>query len=134
MTLFELFDVTWDITMVHIVARDDKTRFLHEWMIGEDISESPQIRYNQKEGKLTLKECKLNDHATRTRGGGTEIGWGVNKKMIPVELLTAPITHLLMGSRGVWKGTEVWVSVEIHPLTAAKIIPERREEDEGEQG
>ena len=121
-TLRELFRVTWDITVLQIVAREpDSMEFIHEWIYGEDIHESIHMYHDRMEGKLSIIEGRINHHGEPIRGGA-ETGWGVKEKLFPAEILDAPVTHLSMSSRSRGQGTSCRVDIEMHRITAMKYV------------
>lgn len=129
-TLRELFQVTWDITLVKIWAYTpdgeklkDGMRLIHKWIYGDDIQESVHQRYDREDGKLSIIEGRINHHGEPTRGGA-EIGWGVKEKIFPKGLIDAQITHLSMHSRYKGNGCEVFVYIELPELEAISMIPE----------
>lgn len=123
-TLRDLFKVTWDITELDITAREpDTTQYVHRWIFGEDISKPVHIRYEQEAGRLSIIEKKINAH------GGGEIAWGVKEKLLPADLIDAPITHLRLTRRCQDNGQTCAVDIELNRLTAAKYI--MKQEDGG---
>ena len=99
MTIREISEVTWTITRLDITARDDSTRFLHRWIIGEErpyIKPGSRIFWDEKAGKISIVERKINMHDNRKANGQPEIGWGLDESAIPAELLDAKITTLSM--------------------------------------
>lgn len=128
MTLRELFNVFWTIVEVKITARKDDGEFLHEWIYGDNISESIHMYHQRMDGNLTIVDRKINAHGDPARGGA-EIGWGVKEKLFPKDLLDAPITH--MGAASSAHGTsKVSVDVTMHPLTVAALVPKEQEGEE----
>lgn len=119
-TLRELFKVTWDIAEVNITARAPDLSFIHEWIFGEHVKESIHQRYDREDGKLTIRQEKIQYHGEQTRGG-PEMGWGVNEKLFPPELIDAPVTVLNMHPMCCGWGTHVRADVELQPLTAAGL-------------
>ena len=117
-TIREVSRVTWDITELTIIGRNPQSsRYLHEWIIGDKLHISMYQWHDIRDGKLTAIEQKINAHGDRTRGGFTEMAWGLKEKTVPPELLDAPITHMCMTSRGSWNGVHLRVDVEINQLT-----------------
>jgi len=94
----------------------------------EDIYETIHMYHDRKAGKLSIINCKANHHGEPTRGG-SEIGWGINEKLFPTEIIDAPVTHLLMTPRSRGNGTWCCVDIEMHPLTAQKYIKPFEEEE-----
>ena len=130
-TLRDLFEVTWDITELDITAREPETMtYVHRWLYVEDIYETIYMYHARKAGRLSIINDKINHHGEPTRGG-SEIGWGVNEKLLPAEIIDAPATHLLMMPRSRGRGTRCCVDIEMHPLTAQKYIKPFEEEEEG---
>lgn len=130
MTLRELFEVFWTITELEITARDPNTKYLHRWIYGPEALKTETIHqyHDRMAGKLTIVEAKLNAHGDPARGGA-EIGWGVKEKLLPKELIDAPITH--MGVIGHHSGEHtVYVDVEMQELTAMAIVPKEKKEEE----
>ena len=125
-TLNELFDVTWNITVLNITAREPGGRFLHEWLMGEGITESIHMRNDREDGKLTFMPVKINYHGDDNGRGTSEIGCGVKESLIPKELREAPVTHLIMRER-YHSGTVVYCDVEMQPLTCEAVM--NREEN-----
>lgn len=129
MTIRDLCEVTWNITEFDITAREPETLFyIHEFIIGENLSIGPRTRWDIQEGKATAKECKLNEHG-KPRRGGSEMGWGVDTKQVPPELLDATVTSLKLSSRGRRDGVTAYVDVELNALTAACLANRMKTED-----
>ena len=127
-TLRDLFAVTWDITELDITAREPETMtYVHRWLYGDGITETIHMYHERKAGKLSIIEGQINHHGEPTRGG-SEIGWGVNEKLFPAEIIDAPVTHLLMMPRSRGRGTRCCVDIEMHGLTAQKYIKPFEEE------
>lgn len=127
-TLRDLFAVTWDITELDITAREPETMtYVHRWLYVEDIYETIYMYHARKAGKLSIINDKINHHGEPTRGG-SEIGWGVNEKLLPADIIDAPVTHLLMTPMARGNGTRCCVDIEMHPLTAQKYIKPFEEE------
>ena len=127
-TLRDLFEVTWDITKLDITAREpETTTYVHRWLYGEGITETIHMYHERKAGRLSIIEGRINHHGEPTRSG-SEIGWGVNEKLLPAEIIDAPVTHLLMMPRPRGNGTWCCVDIEMHPLTAQKYIKPFEEE------
>lgn len=123
MTLRDLFKVMWAITEIRITAREPEDgKYLHQWIYGPDIHETTQMFYGKQNGKLTVVKCKINAHGDETRGG-SEMGWGVKEKLLPKELIDAPIRHLgVVNSRsGEYR---VYADVEMQKLTVMTLIPQ----------
>lgn len=114
MTLREVFEVYWDITEIHITARDHDLRLEHQWIYGPDVHESIHMWHDRKDGKLTIVDAKINAHGDSTRGG-SEMGWGVKEKLFPDQILDARITHFVPSTRS--KGDDLYVDIELDPVT-----------------
>lgn len=128
LTLRELFKLTYDIAEVCITARTpDDGHYLHEWIFGEHIYETGHMYHERIEGKLTIRNEKIQHHGEPARGGA-EIGWGVKDKLFPKELLYAPITHLSMVPMSQGRGTKVRVDVEMQELTAMMLVKSEEKE------
>ena len=126
-TIRELSETTWDITRLNItVRRPEDGKFIHKWIYGENITETSSMYYDRRDGKLTIKEGRINHHGEAGRGGA-EIGWGLKTKMIPNKLLDAPVTRLRMHAMNKWKGTEVFVDVELHELEVMTMLRDGEE-------
>lgn len=126
-TLRNLFQITWGITELDITAREpDTTQYVHRWLYGEKIDKPIHIRHEQEAGRLSIIEKKINAH------GGGEIAWGVKEKLLPADLIDAPITHLRLTSRYQGKGQTCAVDIELNRLTAAKYIVPYQEEGEND--
>ena len=127
-TLRDLFAVTWNITELDITAREPETMtYVHRWIYGEDIVENIHLYHERRAGRLSIIDAKINHHGEPTRGG-SEIGWGVNEKLFPAEIIDAPMTRLLMTPRLRGNGTGCCVDIEMHPLTAQKYVKPFEEE------
>ena len=116
MTLKDLFAVMWSITDIRITAREpEHGEFIHEWIFAEDIKENSHMYYDRISGKLTIVPVKVNLHSAQNTG------WGVNEKVLPKELITAPITHLNVFNW--YSGTyRIDADVEMQRLTAEVIV------------
>lgn len=112
MTIRDIAKVTWTITRLDITAREENTRFLHRWIIGEKAPFVGQggLFWDIANGKVSDIEKKINVHNSRKANGQPEIGWGLNDTALPAELLDAEITHLGMRCRD---GVEYEVTVDI---------------------
>ena len=124
LTVRELFKLTWDIAELSITARrPEDGRFIHEWLYGEYVRETIHMYHRRMTRKLTINNIKIQCHGEPT-GRSSEIGWGVKEKLVPRELLDAPVTHLSMYPLSQGRGTKAIVDVELSELTAMLIIPE----------
>lgn len=129
-TLRELFDVTWDITELDVTAREPETMtYVHQWLYGDGITETIHMYHERRAGRLSIIEGRINHHGEPTRGG-SEMGWGVDEKLFPADIIDAPVTHLVMTPRSRGNGTWCYVDIEMHPLTAQKYIKPFEEEEE----
>ena len=122
MTLRELFEVMWSITELRVTARDPDGTFIHEWIYGPNVYETSHMYNDRIEGKLTIVKEKINAHGDPTRGG-SEMGWGVKEKLIPKELLDAPMTHLGVINHRAGEYS-VGADVTMQELTLLKLIPQ----------
>lgn len=126
-TLRELFKVTWDITELTITARAPNMRFLHERWYAPDAErrETTHQMYDRLDGKLTVRNIKINAHGDNARNG-PEMGWGVKEELLPKLLIDAPVTHLRMTSAfaSTGGGVHVRVDVELKELQAQVLIQE----------
>lgn len=131
MTLRDLFEVYWTITEVHLTVRDADGKFLHRWIFAEGITDRETIHmyHDRKAGKLTLMDVKINRHGDPARGGGSEMGWGINEQLFAKAMLDAPIRHMGVMSSLIER-TRLDVDVEMQPLTCMTLIP-KEEEDAG---
>ena len=120
-TLNELFEVTWNITELDVMARDPGGHLLHEWIFGQDVVETIHMYHRRIAGELTIRQEKINHHGEDTGRGTSEIGWGVKEQMIPKELRESPITHLIMSNRRSGE-TKVYCDAEMQELTCEMII------------
>ena len=121
MTLTDLFDVMWDITMVNITARDADMKFLHEWIYGDEIHTSVHMDYEQEQGRLTIENVKINSHGDRKKNGTSEIGYSVKADLIPELLRNAPITHLMVMHFGMER-CEAVADVELSALEVEVLL------------
>lgn len=128
-TLDEIFEVTWDITELHITARDAKGLFLHEWLYARGREMSMYQRYDIEAGKLTYIDRRINHHGEATRSG-SEMAWGVDKKKIHKELREAPIKVMSMYTMSQGRGTSCRVDVIMHKLTAEAVAGRDRHDDQ----
>lgn len=98
MTIRDIAEVTWAITTLDITARDESTRYLHRWIIGERAAqEQPAgIRWDWRAGRISLMPRKINAHGDCKANGQPEMGWGLKPETVPKELLDAPVTLLSM--------------------------------------
>lgn len=136
-TLKDLFEVTWTVTELIVTARDETGVFRHKFYFSPGAPETmPQgVRSDTEDGKTTYIWSRINEHGKPTRSG-SEMGWGVNIKKIPKEILNAEIMHLSMS--GQWThiyrdGNRVNVDVVMHDLeiAAAKDNLEAKDNDKG---
>lgn len=128
-TLRDLFEVTWTIAELDVTAREPEgMTFIHRWLYGEGITETIHMYHERAEGRLSIIEGRINHHGEATRGG-SEIGWGVKEKVLPAEILDAPVTHLSMSLLPQGRGTLCRVDIEMHRLTAEKYIVPYVQED-----
>ncbi len=123
MTLTDIFEVTWDITELYITAREEDLTFIHQWIYAPDPGLSIHQKYDIADGKLTVIEKRINVHGKDTRGG-PEMAWGVETKAIHKELITAPVSLLMMLPRSQGRGTCCRVDV-IMDRQMAKAVAER---------
>ena len=130
MTLTDLFDVMWDITALHITARDHEGKFLHGWIYADGISEreTTHMYHDRIDGKLILVDVKINMHGTVKKNGQTEIGWGVNDKLIHKVLITAPVRHLNVINYSSDE-LEVYADVELSRQKTEELIAIENEDD-----
>lgn len=99
MTIRDIAAATWTITRLDITARDDSSMYLHRWIIGEKppyIKPSSRMYWDERSGKLSIVERKINVHGNRKGNGQPEMGWGLDESAIPAELLDAKISTLGM--------------------------------------
>ena len=122
LTLKELFKLTYNIAEVDITARTpENEHFIHEWIFGEDIYETNHMYHERIDGKLTIRDEKIQYHGDAVRGG-SEIGWGVKEQLFPKELINAPITHLSMHPMSQGRGTKAYVDIEMQEITAMMLV------------
>ena len=117
MNLLDIADVTWAITRLDITVRDETGRLLHQYLIG-DWPEQLGIGtvHDIRAGKTTICRRSINMHGRPARGG-SEIGWGLDKKAVPKALTTAEITRLMMDCYGSTSATKVSADVMIPKLS-----------------
>ena len=133
MTLREVFEVWWNITEIHITARDSTLKFLHEWIYAENYRNSIHEYHRMQEGRLAIVDQKINAHGDPTRNGA-EMGWGVKEKLFPEQILDAKIVHFTP-SVGYSGGDTLYVDIELDPITVEilrKTIKGRELEQEDE--
>lgn len=134
MTIRDLAKVTWTITRLDITARDDNTRYLHRWIIGEKASYvgHGSLFWDIAKGKVSDIEKKINVHNNRKANGQPEIGWGLDDTALPSELLDAEITHLGMRCRD---GIEYEVTVDlVLPSLTVEMLKSQLGQFERERG
>jgi len=119
-TLNELFDVAWTFTQADITARNEKGRFIHEFIFANEYNVSIHQWNRIEEDKLTIVLGKINVHGDATRGGA-EMAWGYKKNSIPDALMTAPVTHLSMNANWGGNGSRVSIDIETNE-TAMEIV------------
>ena len=122
MTLRDLVETFWTITELNITAREPNGTFIHEWLYGEDIKESIHMYHERMAGRLSIVEGRINAHGKATRGG-SEIGWGLEEKHFPKEMLAAPIRHMSANAKCGNGGHRCSIDIEMQLLTALTIIP-----------
>lgn len=124
MTLRDIAEVTWTITRLDITARAESSEYLHRWIIGEKtpyIKPGSRMYWDERAGKISVIEKKINVHDNRKANGQPEMGWGLDESTIPEEILTAKITHLGMVCRdGITY--EVSVDLELSQLITDMLI------------
>lgn len=123
MTIRDICEACISITEIDVTARRDDLSYIHRWIYGQGIDTPPKWLQEMEEGRLTITECKLNYHGDRKKNGQTEGGWGVKTELLPQEILDAPVRTMHLSPRGCWDGEALRVDVEMHDLTAAKLIP-----------
>ena len=118
MNIRDISEVTWSITRLDITARSEDTKYLHRWIIGEKmpyIKPGSRMYWDEREGKISFVEKKINIHNSRKANGQPEIGWGIDESALPAELMDAKITTLSMNcANGI--EYEVTISVILPPL------------------
>lgn len=124
MTLKDLLDVLWTVVEVDITARDPEGVFLHEWIYGPDIKVSAHMAYEINKGKLTVVNAKVNEHGN-PKGSSIEMGWGVNKKLFPKDIIEALIKHMTVGNRQ--RGDVLRVDIEMQPLTVMTLVEDSKQ-------
>lgn len=133
-TIRNIADVTWTITRLDITARDEESRYLHRWIIGEN---APHVGHGKlfwdiATGKVSDIKKKINVHNNQKKNGQPEIGWGIDDTSIPAELLDAEITKLGMRSRD---GIEYEVTVDVLlPLLMVEILKSQLDQFERDHG
>lgn len=132
-TIRELFKVTWSITKLKINVRNADGILLHQFCLGEKCSPAdlPQrLWWDYQAGKLTASDTPINAHGKPTHHG-PESGWGLEKDVIPPEILDAEVTILHMNSHD---GIRYIVCVDIVmqelTLEMAKAFYSDREADQ----
>ena len=128
MTLKDLVETFWTITELNVTAREPDGTFIHEWLYGEDINETIHMYHERVAGRLSIIKDRINAHGKATRGG-SEMGWGLEEKKFPKEMLAAPITHMSASTKWGSGGHRCSIDIEMQLLTALTIIPK----GEGEQ-
>lgn len=132
-TIRELFKVTWSITKLRIAVRNADGILIHQFCLGEDCSPAslPQrLWWDYQAGKLTACNTPINSHNKPTRNG-PEMGWGLEKDVIPPEILDAEVTILHMTSHDMIRYI-VSVDIVMQELTLemAKAFYTDREADQ----
>lgn len=117
MNLLDIADVAWATTRLDITVRDETGRRLRQYLIG-DWPEQLGIGTVQDiiAGRTMICRRNINVHGRPTRGG-SEMGWGLDKKSVPKVLATAEITRLTMDCYGRSSAIMVDVDIMIPKLT-----------------
>ena len=84
--------------------------------------------HDRIDGKLTLVDIKINMHGTVKKNGQTEIGWGVNDKLIHKALITAPVRHLNVINYSSDE-LEVYADVELSKQKVEELVTMENEDD-----
>ena len=133
MNLRDIADVTWAITRLDITVRDETGQLLHQYLIGDWPEKlGIGIVYDVSAGRTTICRRDINHHGRPARGG-SEIGWGLDKKAVPKALLDAEITRLMMDCYGSTSATKISVDVMI-PKLAYEVEKQVIDKDLGTDG
>ena len=116
MTLADIVAVCHTVTRVNVWARDDDGRLLQRYWIGDIPEALPQgAIWDIGRGELTVVRADINHHGEPCRGG-SEMGWGFRRGIIPESLMQAEITSLSMRCRDGVRH-EVTVTMALPELT-----------------
>jgi hypothetical protein len=122
MTLRDLFNTMWDITVVKIDAREDGTRLIHQFIFSQFYHPGLTERHDIEAGKITVVLGRINHHGEPTRNG-SEMAWGWVKGSIPDYFMDAEIVHFLPMSNYSEGGHTVYISINTSPEAVELIRP-----------
>lgn len=136
MNILDISRVAWTITRLDVTARAEDTRFLHRWIIGEKpphIKEGGRMFWEVRRGEISIVKRKINGHCDRKANGQPEMGWGLDEKALPCELLEAEITRLDMRCSD---GVTYTVSVDVlmSPIMAEMLTQQMSAPEEADDG
>lgn len=119
--LYDLLDLVYDATKLDITARNEKTTYLHRWLIGDYPVKLPSgLWRDELDGKLSVVRVNINHHGEpRGKSKQPEMAWGVDTKKLPKEFLVAKVTSLHIGSMG--RGRELKVDIELSEMEAEML-------------
>ena len=124
MTIRELFDVCWTIDKVWVRARAEDLRLLHSFVIGEykrwELGRNTIWRIES--GEVSYIPLKVNAHGDPGKHG-PEMGWGLKSKVIPDEILDAPVTEMDLTRYSGQEGKELHVSITL-PVIQCEMMKE----------
>lgn len=124
--LKDLLEVMYDITQMEILARNHDGQRIYSFYFSEhDFAYLPPTsRREVRDGEKMFIQGKINAFGKRRNNGQSEMGYEVNMKAIPKELLDAEVTHIL--DHSVRHGRHLNVEIAIHELQCETAKAELR--------
>lgn len=101
-TLRDLLDATWDVTLLRVDLRKPDGELIQRYILGEgqceDIATAEQ-KSDMNAGKLEMIDAKINHRGDIKSNGMSEIAYSPNLDGIPADLLETQVTSFYQRDR-----------------------------------